>query len=124
MNALRAPNGGAEVAAIAAAVRGKVAPADAAAAETFAKLVCAELGAEELAQRGVEAWAALCADLFGWFRNRPADRASVRAFNPDRDRDGWTCPHSVVEVVTDDAPFLVDSLEMVVSSAGLRLHRL
>ncbi|MBN8735004.1 MAG: NAD-glutamate dehydrogenase [Xanthomonadales bacterium] len=124
MNALRAPDGGAGVAAIAAAVRGKVAKADANAAEAFAKLVCADLGAEELSQRGSDTWAALCADLFGWFRNRPAGRACVRAFNPDRDRDGWTCPHSVVEAVTDDAPFLVDSLEMVVAGAGLRLHRL
>jgi len=124
MNALRAPTGGAEVAAIAAAVRGLVAPADAAAAESFATLVSAEVSGELLRHRGEDNWAAMCAGLFRWFRNRPAGRASVRAFNPDRQRDGWSCPHSVIEVVTDDAPFLVDSLELVVAAAGLRMHRL
>ncbi|HLI19061.1 MAG TPA: NAD-glutamate dehydrogenase [Rhodanobacteraceae bacterium] len=124
MNALRAPTGSSEAAAIAAGIRGKVDPADAAAAEAFAKLVGAELGPDELAGRGVDTWAAMCADLFRWIRNRAAGHASVRAFNPDLERDGWRCAHSVIEVIADDAPFLVDSLEMVVNGEGLRLHRL
>src|SRR6185312_12710160 len=124
MNALHAPAGGDEVAAIAAAVRGKVEPADAATAEAFASLACAELGPDELARRGVDGWAAMCADLFGWARNRPAGHEAVRAFNPDQEHNGWRCAHSVIEVVTADAPFLVDSLEMVINAEGLRLHRL
>ena len=124
MNALHAPVGGDEVAAIAAAVRGKVEPADATTAETFASLACAELGPDELARRGVDGWAAMCADLFRWARNRPAGHPAVRAFNPDQEHNGWRCAHSVIEVATADAPFLVDSLEMVVNGEGLRLHRL
>ncbi|HJR10155.1 MAG TPA: NAD-glutamate dehydrogenase, partial [Rhodanobacteraceae bacterium] len=124
MNALHASAGGDEVAAIAAAVRGKVEPADAATAEAFAKLACAELGPDELARRGVDGWAAMCADLFRWARNRPPGHAAVRALNPDQEHNGWRCAHSVIEVVTVDAPFLVDSLEMVVNGEGLRLHRL
>ncbi|MDE2272457.1 MAG: NAD-glutamate dehydrogenase [Xanthomonadaceae bacterium] len=124
MNALRAPAGGNEVAAIAAAVRGMVEPADAANAEAFAKLTCSELGPDELARRGVDAWAAMCADLFRWIRTRPVGQAGVRAFNPDPVHNGWRCAHSVIEVVTDDVPFLVDSLEMVINGEGLRLHRL
>ena len=124
MNALRAPADGAETAAIAAEVRTRAGTGDAKAAEAFARLVCAELSAEELSRRGADTWAALIADLFGWLRNRPAGETRVRAFNPDRGRNGWTCPHSVVEVVADDTPFLVDSLEMAIADAGLRLHRL
>ncbi|MGH8192369.1 MAG: NAD-glutamate dehydrogenase [Rhodanobacteraceae bacterium] len=124
MNATRVPTVDAEVAAIAAEVRGRVGSADAKAAQTFAGLACAELSAEELAARGSGSWAAMCVDLFGWFRTRTAGHVSVRAFNPERGRNGWTCQHSVIEVVTDDMPFLVDSLEMVVATAGLRLHRL
>src|SRR6185312_9669369 len=124
MNALRAPTDGAEIAAIAAEVRVKSGAGDPKVAEAFAKLVCSELSAEELARRGIDTWSALIAELFGWFRKRPEGQASVRAFNPDREHNGWTCPHSVVEVVADDAPFLVDSLEMVIADAGLRLHRL
>ena len=34
----------------------------------------------------------------------------VRAFTPSVERDGWSCEHTVIEVVTDDMPFLVDSV--------------
>jgi glutamate dehydrogenase len=124
MNALCAPAGSAEVAAIAALVRSQFGAADAAAADVFATLECTGLSAEELAKRGTESWAAMCADLFRWFRNRPSGQVCVRAFNPDREHHGWTSSHSIIQVVTDDMPFLVDSLEMVVAGAGLRLHRL
>ncbi|MGN6686411.1 MAG: NAD-glutamate dehydrogenase [Actinomycetales bacterium] len=35
--------------------------------------------------------------------------AKVRALNPSGEDDGWSSPSTVVEVVTDDMPFLVDS---------------
>ncbi len=58
-------------------------------------------------------------DLFGALashlelaRTRPQGTARVRVLTPGAD-DGWSAGgHSVVEVVTDDMPFLVDSLTM------------
>ena len=45
--------------------------------------------------------------------NRPQGTASVRVFTPSVSENGWSAAgHSVVEVVTDDMPFLVDSLTM------------
>ena len=45
--------------------------------------------------------------------NRPQGTARVRVFTPAVSEAGWTAGgHSVVEVVTDDMPFLVDSLTM------------
>ena len=44
---------------------------------------------------------------------RPQGTARVRVFTPGMNDAGWTAGgHSVVEVVTDDMPFLVDSLTM------------
>ena len=34
------------------------------------------------------------------------------------DRDGWCSPHTVVEVVSDDMPFLVDSVTMELGRQG------
>src|SRR3546814_3632228 len=34
----------------------------------------------------------------------------VRAYMPDPARDGWESPHSVIEIINDDMPFLVDSV--------------
>ncbi|HUR04701.1 MAG TPA: NAD-glutamate dehydrogenase [Nonomuraea sp.] len=43
---------------------------------------------------------------------RPQGRAVVRVYTPTLEENGWDPGHSVVEVVTDDMSFLVDSVTM------------
>src|SRR4051794_2013640 len=44
---------------------------------------------------------------------RPQGTATVRILTPTVSDDGWSADgHTVVEVVTDDMPFLVDSVTM------------
>ena len=42
----------------------------------------------------------------------------MRVYNPDFEQHGWQSPHTVVEIVTDDMPFLVDSVTMELSRQG------
>ncbi|GAA2214668.1 NAD-glutamate dehydrogenase [Nonomuraea monospora] len=53
---------------------------------------------------------------------RPQGRAVVRAYTPTLDENGWDPGHSVVEVVTDDMPFLVDSVTMELDRHDLGVH--
>src|SRR5918992_3510705 len=53
---------------------------------------------------------------------RPQGRAKVRVFTPTLDEHGWDPGHSVVQVVTDDMPYLVDSVTMELSRHGLTTH--
>ncbi|MEV0382183.1 NAD-glutamate dehydrogenase [Nonomuraea sp. NPDC050643] len=53
---------------------------------------------------------------------RPQGRAVVRAYTPTLDENGWDPGHSVVEVVTDDMPFLVDSVTMELDRHDLGIH--
>ena len=55
---------------------------------------------------------------------RPRRRPLVRVYNPSFNRDAYTSTHSVVEVTVEDMPFLVDSLGIVFSKAGLTVHRM
>lgn len=41
---------------------------------------------------------------------------------PTVEENGWTCSHSVVEVVTDDMPFLVDSVTNELSRQSRGIH--
>ena len=50
---------------------------------------------------------------------RKRGRAAVRVFNCDPARDGWTSSHTIVEVVVEDMPFLVDSIGIVLNQAGV-----
>ena len=70
------------------------------------------------------------ADIYGavaahWklAENRPQGRAMVRVFTPSLAEHGWSAVgHSVVEVVTDDMPFLVDSLTMELARQMRDVH--
>jgi glutamate dehydrogenase len=64
--------------------------------------------------------AALAHLAFG--ARRASGRSLVRVFNPETARDGFTSPHTLVLTVTDDMPFLVDSLGMAFARAELAVH--
>ncbi|WP_321957066.1 NAD-glutamate dehydrogenase [Paraburkholderia bannensis] len=46
----------------------------------------------------------------------------MRVYNPILEQHGWHSDHTVVEIVNDDMPFLVDSVSMAVNKLGLALH--
>ncbi|MEV0414815.1 NAD-glutamate dehydrogenase [Streptomyces sp. NPDC050448] len=54
--------------------------------------------------------------------NRPQGTANVRVHTPTVEENGWTSSHSVVEVVTDDMPFLVDSVTNELSRQSRGIH--
>lgn len=57
-------------------------------------------------------------------QSRTTGQAAIALYTPDFDRHGWHSPHTVIDIVTDDMPFLVDSVTMVVYNRGLAIHRL
>ena len=54
-------------------------------------------------------------------RRRPG-QAKIRVFNPDPLEDGWSSPHTIVEVVNDDMPFLVDSVTGAINLSDRVVH--
>jgi glutamate dehydrogenase len=80
------------------------------------------VGEEDLAARAPEALAhaAHCHLQLG-LRRAPG-QSLVRVFNPNRESDGFDSPHTVVQIITDDRPFLIDSLGLTFNRAGLAVH--
>ena len=54
--------------------------------------------------------------------HRPVGTANVRVFTPTVDEEGWSCGHTVIEIVTDDMPFLVDSVISELSRQERAVH--
>jgi len=54
--------------------------------------------------------------------NRPQGTAVVDVFTPTVAANEWTCGHTVVQVITDDMPFLLDSVVAAVTEQGKALH--
>ncbi len=55
---------------------------------------------------------------------RTPGEANIRIYNPEYDIHGWQSTHTIVEIVNDDMPFLVDSVTMALYKRGLTLHLL
>ncbi|MEO8830054.1 NAD-glutamate dehydrogenase [Lapillicoccus sp.] len=55
-------------------------------------------------------------------RDRAVGTANVAVHNPVADVDGWRSGHTIVQVVTDDMPFLVDSVSAELTSEGFGIY--
>jgi glutamate dehydrogenase len=55
-------------------------------------------------------------------QRRQPGTEKVRVYSPRFEEHGWRSVHSIVEIVTDDMPFLVDSVTMEVNRHGLVIH--
>src|SRR3954469_24697917 len=103
-------------------VRERVAPEEVAEAEAFVRQYYRRAPTADLSGR--EALDLYGAALAHWTfgRDRAQGEAQVRVYNPTFEQHGWQSPHTAVEIVSDDMPFLVDSVSMEFSRRELGIH--
>jgi glutamate dehydrogenase len=53
---------------------------------------------------------------------RPPNTAKIRIFNPTLAEDGFVSDHTVVQIVNDNMPFLVDSVTMAINRGNRTAH--
>jgi len=68
-------------------------------------------------------------DLYGaalsfWhlISERKPKETLIRVYNPDYESDGWQSTHTVIEIMHEDMPFLVDSVLMEINRLGYTTH--
>ncbi|WP_457766739.1 NAD-glutamate dehydrogenase [Coxiella burnetii] len=88
----------------------------------FIRLYYAHVALEDIKERSIS-------DLYGAVMShwelmlyRKPNEVKIRVFNPQLDRDGWQSTHTIIQVVTQDMPFLVDSIHMEINRLGLTTH--
>ncbi|HKD55726.1 MAG TPA: NAD-glutamate dehydrogenase [Steroidobacteraceae bacterium] len=77
---------------------------------------------EDLAERTPRHLARAALAHLAFATRRAPGRTLVRVFNPEDQSEGFESPHTLVLTVTDDMPFLVDSLGMVFNRSELAVH--
>jgi glutamate dehydrogenase len=80
----------------------------------FADAALEDLGELDLYGAALSHWQLL--------QQRRPGETKVRVHTPTMEEDGRASPHSVVEIVTDDMPFLVDSVAMALTRHGSAIH--
>ncbi|MBL4829261.1 MAG: NAD-glutamate dehydrogenase [Aliivibrio sp.] len=88
----------------------------------LAQRLFANIASEDLLQRNESDLYGAVLSLWHHLNEVKADAISVRVFNPTLSRDGWKSTHTIVEIVTPDGPFLVDSVKMALGRLDTQSH--
>ncbi|MDM0043258.1 NAD-glutamate dehydrogenase [Variovorax dokdonensis] len=90
--------------------------------EAFARQYFGNVDPEDLEDREPADLYGAALSHWGFARQREPGHVKLRAFNPSVAEHGWQSTHTIIEIVNDDMPFLVDSVTMEVNRHGLTLH--
>ena len=88
----------------------------------FARCFYAHVPPEDVLTRDPADLCGAALSLWRFAGERKPGEAKIRVFNPDPATDGWNSACTVIEIVNDDRPFLVDSVTAALNGRGLVVH--
>lgn len=91
-------------------------------ADLFLRKYFSDVPPEDMIDRDVDSLRSMAIGHAEFAQKRSAGEALIRIFNPTIATHGWHTTHTIVEVVTDDMPFLVDSVGIALNRRGLTIH--
>ncbi len=99
--------------------------ADGDSAEAVARFVrefYAHTPAEDAAERTMEDLHFAALRLFDFMHTRIPGEDRLRIYDPDPETDGWASPRTVIDIVTDNRPFIVDSVTTELNRRNIAIH--
>ncbi len=102
--------------------RTKVPRAQAARIEAFLRIYYGRVAPDDLAEHTIDDLCGAALSNRQFAQLRQPGQARVRVFNPSAEEHGWQSTHTIVEIVNDDMPFIIDSVTMEINRHGLALH--
>jgi glutamate dehydrogenase len=108
--------------AVLAQVRQHVPAAQRSVVEEFVGQYYAGTAFEDLAESDVANLYGAALAHWNFLRTRAPGTPKLRAYNPQLEQHGWQSTHTIVELASDDMPFLVDSVRMALNRRGLTTH--
>jgi glutamate dehydrogenase len=107
---------------VVAMLHGRLSGDRAAGAEQFIRHYYEDIAAEDIVGADPEDLYGAALSLWQFAAQRKPGEAKIRALNPRVEKHGWHSAHTVVEIVHDDMPFLVDSVTMALNRLDLTVH--
>lgn len=90
--------------------------------EIFVERYFENISYEDLQTRGVKNLYHIVTSHFRLIHQRKISEKKVCIYNPTLEKDGWTSPHTIIEISHDDMCFLVDSIRMEINRCGFVIH--
>ncbi len=92
--------------------------------EKFAFTLYGNMSNEDLVGRNDSDLYGAALSLWQTLNQHAEPAARIRVFNPEIARHGWESKHTIVEIVVQDMPFLVDSVRMALNRQSITAHLL
>jgi glutamate dehydrogenase len=105
-------------------IRSKVKANNVSLIEKFARSLYSNMPSEDLASRTDSDLYGAALSLWNSLEKHTDNNALIRVFNPKLANHGWQSSHTIVEIITQDMPFLVDSVRMALARENIVSHLL
>ena len=102
--------------------RDRLPAAQAEEAAVFIREYFSQADSEDLAERSIPDLYGAALSHLGFARRFQSGAPKLRVYSPRLEEHGWESSHTVIEIVNDDMPFLVDSITMEVNRQGYTQH--
>ena len=110
------------VEAVAALATRRLGDGRAAAVARFVRRFYSHVPPEDILDRAPEDLYGAALSLWRFAETRPPGRARLRVIDPRVEEEGWRSPRTIVEIVNDDMPFLVDSVTAALAGEGFAVN--
>ncbi len=103
-------------------VRQKLQPKKAHLTENFMAQFFANVPPADICLNNVDNLYGSALAFLSFAQNRSAKQTLVRVYNPNYSDFGWKSPHTIIEILSEDKPFLVDSITSSLAGQDFDLH--
>lgn len=90
----------------------------------FIQLYYSQAWAEDLQARPLSSLFGAALAHWNLIQERKAKELKIQVFNPSDEKEGWRSRYTIIQVVSDDMPFLIDSMRMELNRMGFTIHLL
>src|SRR5437773_2749637 len=109
---------------LATEARNRVPPAEAESASQFVWRYFALVAPDDIIYTSFDTLLGGALSLWEFGKDREPGKPKVRLFNPTVEKNGWSLEHTIIEVVNDDMPFIVDSVTAEINRRERNIHLL
>jgi len=107
---------------VAQLIKQKVSAETAPLVEQFSELLYSNISTLDLAHRNDSDMYGATLSLWNSLNDHRDESPVIKVFNPKVSKNGWKSSHTIIEIITGDMPFLVDSIRIALSRLGLSPH--
>jgi glutamate dehydrogenase len=88
----------------------------------FTQLLYGNISSLDLEHRNESDMYGAALSLWSSLNEHKDEAAVIHVFNPSVSKNGWKSSHTIIEIIIQDMPFLVDSIRIALNRLGLSPH--